>query len=483
MNKLHAAIFDLDNTLCLTDSLEQIRTSGNPSLLTDDVLAPIHLFKCVPSMLDTLQEKGIKLGIVTNSPRWYVEKILSHFELTQFEVVVTHTDVGAANVKPSPRGIEIAVESLGLTSKNNIIYIGDDYKDFVAAYAANVTPIAPSWGSKKPITQMPAAVLSSKSLLEDSEDFEHMCLIADRCANSSSFNIHKKHLYFAPLNLDGDVIALSRDKIKVVAFGRYFSQKSELTAKCFEDHKLSQDIAAKESNSKFVAPEYWVDLMGHAMSELARFFIKDKSDFDIITVIPSKKGKNPRLENLLRRISKKTNVSSNFIPDLFYFDDGAQSLKTLGGQDKREREIAKSLMLKSKYISLLEGKKVLIIDDILTTGSTFRGAFKLIEEYKPAKTLGLCLAKTVSIFQADKICPKCNRSMRILTNTRTGIHFLSCTGYHEVPKCDYSAPIKVKDCPSCGDIMFKQKQRHKQSYFLSCAAFRKSPQCKYTESV
>ncbi|NQZ89076.1 MAG: HAD-IA family hydrolase [Colwellia sp.] len=482
MLKLDAAIFDLDNTLCLTDSLEKIRCSGNPALLTDEALAGVSLIKCIPKVLNELKKQDVKLGLVTNSPRWYVEILLKHLNLSDFESIITHTDVGHANIKPSPVGINKAIAELGLSNSHNIIYVGDNYRDFVAAYAAGVKPIAPSWGSKKPITQMPAAVLSSDSLIDDINDFEHMCLIADRCAESASFNIPKKHLYFAPMNLEGNVVALDRDQISLVTFGRYFSQKSELTAKYFEKHKLSQHIAEKESNPRFVAPEYWVDLFGHAIIELAKFFIDEGSRFDIITVIPSKKGKNPRLENLLKRIKRKSSVSSTFIPDLFYFEDDAKSLKTLGGKDKREAEIARVLKINTKHVALLQGSKVLIIDDILTTGATFRGAFNLLSEYKPTKILGLCLAKTVNTTQDIKECPECNRSMRLAKNGKTGIHFWSCTGFFEQPQCKKTAPMKIKDCPKCGDIIYTKPYR--TGNFLACQGYyNKENKCDYTENL
>lgn len=481
MNKLHAAIFDLDNTLCLTDSLEGIRTSGNPSLLTDDILAGISLFDCITYVLDELVKNNVKIGLVTNSPRWYVERLLMYFGLQKFQSVITYTEVKADGIKPSPLGINLAIEELGLNKNHNIIYVGDDYRDFDAAYAAGIKPIAPSWGSKKPISQMPAAVLSSSSLVDDIDDFDHMCLIADRCAEISSFNLNKKWLYFAPLDIEGNVIALSRDKIKLVTFGRYFSQGHELTAKYFDNHKLSQDIAKKEANPRFVAPEYWVDLFGHAMGELAKFFLSNGDDFDIITVIPSKKGKNPRLENLLKRIQRASSVTSKFIPDLFYFEDGAKSLKTLGGQKYREAEIQSSLKLNKKYVEQLKDRRILIIDDVITTGSTFRGAFKLLEDYSPSKILGLCLAKTVSISEEHEKCEVCNRTMKLRKNGKDNIRFWSCTGYYEKPQCKFTANLKVKDCPQCDDFLYKAQSQY--GYYLKCNGYKNEQKCNHTEKL
>ena len=54
-------------------------------------------------------------------------------------------------------------------------------------------------------------------------------------------------------------------------------------------------------------PEYYVDLFVKVVDSLPKYaFDSEDSHFDIVTVIPAKKEKNPRLENFLKRVEKKS---------------------------------------------------------------------------------------------------------------------------------------------------------------------------------
>ncbi|HGU4444318.1 TPA: phosphoribosyltransferase family protein, partial [Escherichia coli] len=155
----------------------------------------------------------------------------------------------------------------------------------------------------------------------------------------------------------------------------------------------------------------------------------------------AKKGNNKRLENLLTRLSRHSkNPKTAYISDLFYFSEGAKSLKTLG-RDEREREIKKNLNFNPKYASIIENAKILIIDDVITTGSTLKGAKLLLEKMQPQRVLSIALAKTVSISEDMQFCDKCGRLMRVRRNSKTGEHFMGCTGFFETPQCRHTMSI------------------------------------------
>ncbi|WP_202384306.1 hypothetical protein, partial [Escherichia coli] len=82
-----------------------------------------------------------------------------------------------------------------------------------------------------------------------------------RCANFNTFDIDKKWLFFIPMNKDGKIGAIKKDEIDFICLGRYFSQKNKLTAKIHKQHTLSKEIYKKETDPKYVAPEYWVELL------------------------------------------------------------------------------------------------------------------------------------------------------------------------------------------------------------------------------
>lgn len=397
-NTVEAILFDLDNTLINTNSLQEYRESTNKQPLTDEQLSTTKLYPKTKTILDKLKQNNITLGIVTNSPRRYALDILEHHNIKDFfDTIVTYNEVGPDGIKPSPKGINLALSNLKLNSNNNILFIGDDAKDINASYAAGIKPLAPAWASKEFIGQMPAAMISTQCLTEELNNYNHIDLIADRCANFNTFDIDKKWLFFIPMNKDGKIGAIKKDEIDFICLGRYFSQKNKLTAKIHEQHTLSKEIYKKETDPKYVAPEYWVELLSFFIDKTPEYLFNDKEKFDIITVIPAKKGNNKRLENLLTRLSRHSkNPKTAYISDLFYFSEGAKSLKTLG-RDEREREIKKNLNFNPKYASIIENAKILIIDDVITTGSTLKGAKLLLEKMQPQRVLSIALAKTVSI--------------------------------------------------------------------------------------
>ncbi|MDF9222946.1 HAD hydrolase-like protein, partial [Enterobacter hormaechei] len=358
-----------------------------------------------------------------------------------FETIVTYNEVGHDGIKPSPKGINLALSNLKLNTNNNILFIGDDAKDINASYAAGIKPLAPAWASKEFIGQMPAAMISTQCLTEELNNYNHIDLIADRCANFNTFDIDKKWLFFIPMNKDGKIGAIKKDEIDFICLGRYFSQKNKLTAKIHEQHTLSKEIYKKETDPKYVVPEYWVELLSFFVEKTPGYLFNEREMFDIITVIPAKKGNNKRLENLLTRLSRHSkNHKTAYISDLFNFSEGAQSLKTLG-RDEREHEIHKNLNFNPKYASIIKNAKILIIDDVITTGSTLKGAKLLLEQMQPQRVLSIALAKTVSISEDMQFCDKCGRLMRVRRNSKTGEHFMGCTGFFETPQCRHTMSI------------------------------------------
>lgn len=441
-NTVEAILFDLDNTLVNTNSLKEYRESKNKIPLTDEQLSTTKLYPKTKSILEQLKQQNITLGIVTNSPRKYALDILDYHNIKDFfETIVTYNEVGPDGVKPSPQGINLALSNLKINSSNNILFIGDDAKDINASYAAGIKPLAPAWASKEFIGQMPAAMISTQCLTEELSNYNHIDLIADRCANFNTFDIDKKWLFFIPMNKDGRIGAIKKNEIDFICLGRYFSQNNKLTAKIHEQHTLSKEIYKKETDPKYVAPEYWVELLSFFVEKTPEYLFDEKEMFDIVTVIPAKKGNNRRLENLLTRLSRHSkNNKTVYISDLFNFSEGSRSLKTLG-RDEREYEIYKSLNFNPKYESIIRSSKILIIDDVITTGSTLKGAKLLLERMQPQRVLSIALAKTVSISEDMQFCDECGRLMRVRRNAKTGEHFMGCTGFFEKPQCRHTMSI------------------------------------------
>lgn len=483
MKKLiDAIIFDLDNTLVATDGLQEYRINGDKQGLQEN-LGKSYLYTPVLEILREIKCRNIPLALVTNSPRWYTQALLIYHEINIFDVLVCYDDVGPEGKKPQPNGLNLALNKLGLSEKNNTFYIGDQGSDFVASYRANIKPVAPSWASREPMDTIPAAIISSRTLIDNLDDFDEISLAADRTATKGDFKYPMKQLNFLPIDDAGNLTALNKEDVKIISLGRYFSKSSNSSNIMHSNHALSQELARKDSSDKYVVPEYFIDLLVKAIDSLEKYSLSSGERFDIITVVPAKKGKNKRLENMLKRISNRSGRVEGFITDLFDFNEGSLSLKTLGGKAPRVRELDKNLHLKPKFMDVIRDKKILIIDDITTTAATFNRCFSLLEGRGVLKVMGLCMAKTVSISDFEvKICPDCGRVMNVCTNKKNNIAFYACTGFREDRSCEKTEDIRIKDCSVCGAAMVKKMNKTNGSIFLSCTGYYTGT-CKNTESL
>src|SRR5688500_3352946 len=114
--------FDFDSTLAPTERLREIRESADYDALTPEVLQEIRLYRPIPALIEKLRSQGAKLGVVTNAGKGYITRLFKHLDLEgTFDTVVTYTDVKAIGMKPSPAGIELALERLGVKANPRIL--------------------------------------------------------------------------------------------------------------------------------------------------------------------------------------------------------------------------------------------------------------------------------------------------------------------------------------------------------------------------
>ena len=484
MHYTEAVLFDLDNTLVGTSKLEEARTTGNRVLL-EQLLPKVKLFNKTLTVLQQISTLNIPMGIVTNSPGWYSTRLLEHFNLTPyFKVIITYDDVGPFGCKPNALGINTACERLGVQSNENVFYIGDHKSDIEASYAAGVIPLAPSWAKTK-MSQMPACVVSTGEFVEQLRSPYNLRLLAEAAADKENLIAQQgKKFYFTPLNMSGEVVMPGREHLELVTFGRYFTNKSEITSTLRTNHKLSKDISqkdAKENQEQYSVPDYWIDLVEFILKRTGQFVYRGEDDFHVVTVIPSKPHKPQRLENLLLNIQNRRQLPYAFITDLFYFTEDAASLKTLGSAENRTIEIQRSLHFNSRYCDFIRGKRIIVLDDVMTTGATFSRARELLEGYGIDRFLGVAIAKTIHAIGPQKQCAQCSRPMRIIEG-KYNVPFWGCSGYFEnTNPCNNKEQIEIKDCPRCGKKLVKKSGTY--GLFLSHDWNLHGRECSYTESI
>ena len=132
------------------------------------------LYDGVPELLDRLQEKKIKMGVLSNKPHEFTLVCVQEFMAAWPFAAILGQREGVPR-KPDPAG---AVEIAGLFDEQpeNILYLGDTATDMETARAANMLPVGALWGFRtadellksgaKHLVSYPADVLD---LIEDRE--------------------------------------------------------------------------------------------------------------------------------------------------------------------------------------------------------------------------------------------------------------------------------------------------------------------------
>jgi len=191
MNKYKVLLFDLDGTLCDSDEMliqsffvlykkyrpvkirtreELIYFSGPPikktlsdefpdypfeeiykafQVVSRELYRPyVKVFDKEIETLKKLREAGYLLGVVTNkgAPLTKYSLEVAHID-GLFDVVISADDVNAP--KPSPLGIEKALERLGIEDKGKVLYIGDNDIDYETAVNAGTDAMLVTWGPRE----------------------------------------------------------------------------------------------------------------------------------------------------------------------------------------------------------------------------------------------------------------------------------------------------------------------------------------------
>ena len=172
----------------------------------------------------------------------------------------------------------------------------------------------------------------------------------------------------------------------------------------------------------------------------------------------------------------------NFIPDIFSFLPDAQSQKNLR-RFERSMEAQRALHMTDGGATRVIGNRVLIIDDVVTTGATVGRARELALRNGASHVYVLSLAKTVSILSQERTCSACGKAMVIKKGPYGS--FWGCAGFKrgDADSCNHKEPLMKKDCPECGRPMRVFEQRSTGQKFWSCTGYNQTPACKTSMDV
>ena len=409
-------LFDLDNTLVLTDDVEKLRTSSkNPDAallkqLTEALDSNSDRVIFSRKLLDQIKAQfpDLKLGVFTRSPRGYAEAVLKWaYPEFEWDILVAYGDV--ERTKPFGDGIVYAMDEFGLEYLNEVILVGDSIVDIRAAYHCGCLVVLDKscWPTSwKPahwsaIERMPDAILNKPELIiEVLTSYEKFLPELERLLEKCDIPLgvgsrFDKIGHFIPTLAGGD-----KRSYPIYACGRSFANYASL-AERKKWHELSESIAKHKDANIF--PEEWLLAVRNFITESDFAYLSlFKKLKVVITVVPHRPGRTPRLEHLLKQLNdhfeakpiKNINVST--VPDLLAYKEGVKSNhgEHLGALD-RFRNVRDHLYVPRP--STVDVKAIyVVIDDVVTTGASLIYAAKYLKEKGATDVRCLAFAKNVS---------------------------------------------------------------------------------------
>ncbi|PPD52897.1 MAG: phosphoglycolate phosphatase [Methylotenera sp.] len=98
----------------------------------------------IADLLQAIENKGLKWGIVTNKPRRFTQPLIKSMGLDKRAACVVSGD-DAPQPKPSPATLLLACEQIGVKPEN-CIYLGDAERDIQAGKAAGMKSVVALFG-------------------------------------------------------------------------------------------------------------------------------------------------------------------------------------------------------------------------------------------------------------------------------------------------------------------------------------------------
>ena len=98
----------------------------------------------VDALIDELERRQVKWGIVTNKPGWLARSLSAELKLDTRHAALVSGDC-LPQKKPEPEPILYACELAGV-APNRSVYVGDDARDIEAGRRAGTMTVAVSWG-------------------------------------------------------------------------------------------------------------------------------------------------------------------------------------------------------------------------------------------------------------------------------------------------------------------------------------------------
>lgn len=117
-------------------------------------------------------------------------------------------------------------------------------------------------------------------------------------------------------------------------------------------------------------------------------------DADLICAVPLH-PKRLQKRKFNQAVLVGRNLSSQkFIPDLLWRVANTAPQITLR-KKQREKNLKRAFMVNKKYRNLVKNKKIILLDDVMTTGATLENCAKALKKFKAKEVIVATIAKTI----------------------------------------------------------------------------------------
>jgi len=141
---MDAVLFDLDQTLIDSSIAERARSARNWSQVYC-LIPSFILYSGMNEVFEYLRTHYIKVGIVSTSPRSYIERVVNYFNIPNDCIIGFHD---AKPIKPHSAPMLKAIEELQVLPGDAISF-GDRQMDIIASNSAQIESVACLWGTKE----------------------------------------------------------------------------------------------------------------------------------------------------------------------------------------------------------------------------------------------------------------------------------------------------------------------------------------------
>ncbi len=104
-----------------------------------------ELYEGIPQLLSRLKSEGKTVIMATSKPEIYARQIAEHFDIAKHFDYMAGSELSGARIAKN-EVIEYALDSLGITDRENCIMIGDRHHDINGAKKTGMKSIGVLWG-------------------------------------------------------------------------------------------------------------------------------------------------------------------------------------------------------------------------------------------------------------------------------------------------------------------------------------------------